>query len=113
MLNGRNKIILANWPADKHIVCNANNDFQVKIPSFPYVLVNRSVLSNCGIEVENNSVLEYLAACQDAESKLVMHLTVKTPFVNYLNNLTESLKFPILLNRATHEQTLPILLQSF
>ena len=43
------------WQNDKHIVCNVNNDMQVKIPSFPYVLVNRSVLCNCRIEAENIS----------------------------------------------------------
>ena len=26
ILNGGNKIILANWPNDKHIICNINND---------------------------------------------------------------------------------------
>ena len=44
VLDGRNEIILANWPNDKHIICNINNDIQIKIPSHPYVLVNRSVL---------------------------------------------------------------------
>ena len=34
-------------------------------------------------------------------------------FVNYLDNLTESLKFLILLNQTAHKQTLPISLQSF
>ena len=38
---------------------------------------------------------------------------VNTVFVKYLDNLTESLKFPILLNRTTHKQALPISLQSF
>ena len=38
---------------------------------------------------------------------------VNTAFVNYHDNLMESLKFPILLDRTTHEQTLPISLQSF
>ena len=36
---------------------------------------------------------------------------VNTAFVNYLNsldNLTDYLKFPILMNRTTFEQTLPI-----
>ena len=88
VLDGRNEIILANWPDDKHIICNVNNDIPVKIPSFPYVLVNRSVLCNCRIEVENNFLLESLAACHDAESKLVMYFMVYTAFVNYLDNLT-------------------------
>ena len=82
----------------------------VKIPSVPYVLVNRGVLCNCGIEAKNNFLLEYLAVCHDAESKLVMYFMVNTTFVNYLDNLTEALKFPILLNWSTQEQTLPIFL---
>ena len=52
--DGGNKIILANWPDDKHIICTINNDIPIKIPSLPYVLVNRSLLCNCGIEMENN-----------------------------------------------------------
>ena len=108
VLDGRNGIILANWPDNKHIVCNFNNDIQVKIPSFLYVLVNRSVLSNCGIEVENNFLLEPLVACHNAESKLVMYFMVNTAFVNYLYNLTETLQFPILPNWNTYKQTLPI-----
>ena len=54
VLHGGNKIILENWSDDKHIICNVNNDIPVKIPSHQYVLVNRSVLCNCRIEVENN-----------------------------------------------------------
>ena len=66
--------------------------------------------------MENNFLLESLAACLDADSKLVMYFTVNTDFFNYLDsldNLTDSLQFPILLNRTTYEQTLPISLKSF
>ena len=66
ILDGGNKIILANWPKDKHIICNINNDIPIKIPSHLYVLINRSVLCNCGIEAENHFLLESLAACQNA-----------------------------------------------
>ena len=48
VLDGGNEIILANWPNDKHIICNINNDISIRISSHPYVLVNRSVLCNCG-----------------------------------------------------------------
>ena len=68
VLDDRNEIILANWLDDKLIVCNVNNDNPVKLPSCPYVLVNRSVLCNCGIEAENNFLLESLATCHDVES---------------------------------------------
>ena len=56
--------------------------------------------------------MESLAACHDAESKLVMYFTVNTAFVNYLDNITES-EIPIFLNRTSNKQTLTILLQSF
>ena len=94
VLDGGNEIILTNWPNDKHIICNINNYMPIKIPSHPYVLVNRSVLCNCGREAENHFLLELLAACQDSSSKLVMYFTVNTAFVNYLDqfpNLIESL----------------------
>ena len=102
---------MANWPNNKHITCNNNNDTPGKIPSHPNVLVNRSVLCNCGIEAENHFLLKSLAACQDTNSKLTMYFTVNTAFINYLHklpNLTESPEFPIIRNKTTFEQTLPI-----
>ena len=71
--NWGNKIILGNWPD---------------------VLVNRSVLCNCGIKAENNFLLESLATCHDADINLVMYFTVNTAFVNYIDqsNLTEKTK---------------------
>ena len=104
---------MANWPNNKHIKCNIKNDILVMIPSFTYGLVNRNVLCNCEIEVENHFLLESLAACHDAESKLVKNFTVNMALVSYLDNLSNSLKFPLLLNQTTHEQTSPISLQSF
>ena len=111
VLDGGNEIIWANWPNNRHTICNINNDIPIKIPSHSYVLVNRSVLCNCGIEAENHFLLKSLAACQDTNSKLTMYFTVNTGFVNYLDNfpnLTESLEFPIIRNKTTFEQTLPI-----
>ena len=111
VVHGGNEIILVNWPNDKHIICNINNDISIRIPSHPYVLVNRSILCNCVIEADNHYLLESLTACDNANSKLTMYITVNTAFVNYLDmfpNLTESLEFPVIKNRTTYEQTLPI-----
>ena len=69
-----------------NIECNIDNDIPVKIPSFPYVLVTRSALCNCEIEVENH-FFQSLAAWHDAKSMLVMYFMVNTAFINYLNNL--------------------------
>ena len=72
VLDGGNEIILANWPNDKHIICNINNDIPVKIPSHPYVLVNRSILCNCGIQVDSLHLLESLAACDNKQTELTI-----------------------------------------
>ena len=79
--------------------------------SHPYVLVDRCILCNCGIEVENHFLLESLTACQDTISRLIMYFPVHTAFVNCLDqfhNLTESLELPIIRNKTTFEQILPI-----
>ena len=104
---------MANWPNNKHIDCDISNDIPVKISSFLYVSIYRSVLCNCEIEAENHFLLESLAACHNAESKPVMYFTVNTAFVDYLDNLTNSLNSPLFLNWTTHEQILAITLQSF
>ena len=112
VLDGRNEIILANWPADKHMICSINNDIPIEIPSHPYVLVNRSVLCNCRIEVENNYLLESLAACHDSSTKLVMYFTVNLAFTNYLDdfNLTEDINVQFITNKSTSEITQPVFL---
>ena len=95
ILDGGDEIILANSPNDKHIICNTNNDIPVKIPSHPYVLINRSVLCNCSIEADNHYLLESLAVCDTKISKLIMYFTINTAFSNYLEmfpNCTDSLR---------------------
>ena len=87
VLDREDEIILANWPNDKHIICNINNDIPVKIPSHPYVLVNRSILCNCGIEADNHHLLELLAACDKKLSRLTMYFTINLAFTNYLDLL--------------------------
>ena len=63
--------------------------------------------------MENHFLLESFAACQDTKYKLIMSFTVNTAFINYFDNLTDFLKFPILLNQTTYEQAISIPLQSF
>ena len=109
VLDGGDEIILGNWPNDKHIICNINNDIPVKIPSHPYVLVNRSILCNCSIEADNHHLLESIASCDKKTTKLIMYFTINLAFTNYLDmlpNLTESL--PLIRDRTQYEQPIPI-----
>ena len=111
VLDGGDEIILANWPNDKHIICNVNNDIPVKIPGHPYVLVNRSILCNCGIEADSHHLLESLDACDNKQSKLIMYFTINLAFPNYLElmpNMTEHQ--PLNRDRTLREQPLPVYL---
>ena len=106
VLDGGDDIVLADWPNNKHIICNINNDIPIKIPSHPFVLVHRSILCNCGIEADNHHLLESIATCNSKITKLVMYFTINLAFTNYLDmlpNLTDSL--PIIRDRTRYEQT--------
>ena len=109
VLDGGDEIVLANWPNDKHIICNINNDIPVKIPSHLYVLVNRSILCNCGIEADNHHLLESIVSCDKKFTKLIMYFTINLAFTNYLDmlpNMTDSV--PLIRDRTWYEQPLPI-----
>ena len=83
--------------------------FQWKIPSHPYVLVNRSVLCNCRIEADNHHLLESLTACDNKVTKLMMYFMINLVFTNYLDmipNPTDSV--PMIKDRTIYEQPLPL-----
>ena len=92
VFDGRHEIILANWPNTKYVICNDNHNFPIKIPSHPYVLLKRTVLCNCGMEAEDNFLLESIAACPVKQSALTMYYTVNTAFMHYFDSLTENLE---------------------
>ena len=95
VLDGGDEIVLANW--------------LIRIPNHLYVLINRSVLCNCGIEADNHHLLGSLATCGNKISNLVMYSTINMAFTNYLDmlpNLTDSL--PLIKDRTEYEQPLPL-----
>ena len=92
MLDGKQQIILANWPNYRKIMCVLNNNILISIPSHPYMLMSRSILCNCDLEAESNFLLGSLAACKNSETKadLVMYFTVNLAFVNYFEGAIEN-----------------------
>ena len=109
VLDRGNDIILANWLNEKHIICNINNDIPVKIPSHPYVLVDRGILCNCGLEADNHHLLDSLAACNNEHTKLKMYFTINLAFTNYLDKMSNPTGHPSLDRSITeYEQILPI-----
>ena len=114
VLHGGRQIILANWHNYKRIICTHNNNILVNIPSHPYVLLDRNTLCNCDIEAESNFLLESLATCGEREKPdLEMYFTVNLAFVDYLEELNETIKTPINSNWTSFKQPLHVSLESF
>ena len=114
VLDGGRQIIFANWPSYKRIICTYNNNIPVNIPSHPYVLLDRSVLCDCDIDTESNFMLESLATSGEHEkADLEMYFTVNLPFVDYLEQLNETITTPINRNWTSVKQSIPISLDSF
>ena len=114
ILDGRTQIILANWPNYKRIICTYNNDIPVNIPSHPYMLLDRNILCNCDIEVESNFLLESLAACNEHEKPdLEMYFTVNLAFMDYLEQLNETLTITINRNWMNAKCSILISLDTF
>ena len=114
VLDGGKQIILANWPNYKRIVCTYNNNIPVNIPSHPYILLDWNILCNCDIEAESNFLLESLVACEEHEKpNLEMYFTVNLAFIDYLEQLNETITTPINRNWTNAKQPIPISLDSF
>ena len=114
VLDGGRQIILANWPNYKRIICTYNNNIPVNIPSHIYVLLDQKILCNCDIEAENNFSLESLAACNEHERlDLEMNFTVNLAFIDYLEQLNDTLTIPINRNWKNVKQPIPVSLCSF
>ena len=86
------------------------------IPSHPYVLLVSNILCNCDIEAKSNFLLEILAVCSqhgNENSHLEMNFTVNLAFVNYLDQLDETIDVPIERNWMHQMHVLPLCIEPF
>ena len=114
VLDGGHQIILANWPSYKRIICKHNNNILANIPSHPYVLLDRNILCDCDIEAKSNFLLESLTSCSEHEKpNLEMYFTINLAFVNYLDQLNETIDIPIERNWTHQMQVIPISIEAF
>ena len=67
------------------------------------------------LKQKTNFLLESLAACEGSETKtdLEMHFTINLAFVNYFDDFIEELGIPVSRNWTTHEQILPLSIETF
>ena len=99
VLDGGYQIILMNWPSYKRIICTHSNNIPIDKPSHPFVLLNRSILCNCNIEAESHFILKLLVACREKEKPdLEMYFAVNLVFVDYLDQLKETIDMLVIRN---------------
>ena len=82
---------------------------QLKSQVICFVLVDRGILCNCGLEADDHHLLKSLAVCDNRHAKLKMYFTINLAFTNYLNEFSNLTEHPLIDRGLTeYEQILPI-----
>ena len=84
VLDGGTHILLANMLSPKRLVCSQDLHMAHPVPSYPYVLVNRSLLCNCHLESGLTYLLESLGSCSP-QPKFIMYFTINSAFNHYMS----------------------------
>ena len=84
VLDGGTHILLANMLSPERLVCSQDLHMAHPVPSYPYVLVNRSLLYNCHLESGLTYLLESLGSCSPS-SKFIMYFTINSAFNHYMS----------------------------
>ena len=83
-LDGGSHILLANMLSPKRLVCSQDLHMAHPVPSYPHVLVNRSLLCNCHLESDLTYLLESLRSCSPSP-KFIMYFTINSAFSHFMS----------------------------
>lgn len=111
VLDGGNKILLANMLTSKKLVCDYDNELAKPIPTFDYVLVNRNILCNCHLDAEYMYLLSSLSSCLGNRNQLTMTFTLNFAFLDLMKDLWNGTLTAFPHQLTSHEQILPIALE--
>ena len=79
VLDGGSHILLANMLSPKRHFCSNNFHMTHPVPSYPYVLVNRSLLCNFHLESGLTYVLKSLGSCS-TKDRFTMYFSINSAF---------------------------------
>ena len=102
VLDGGSHILLANMLSPKRLVCSQDFHMASPVPSFPYVLVNRSLLCNCHLEYGLTHVLKSLGSCSP-KNNFTMYFSINSAFIHYMSTFGFSSKDISPKQLLTHE----------
>ena len=86
VLDGSSHILLVNIFIPKWLVCSHDFHMACPVPSFPYILINRSLLCNCHLESGLTYLLKFLGSCLPS-NKFTMYFTRNSAFNHYMPTL--------------------------
>ena len=84
VLDGSSHILLANMLNPKWLVCSHYFHMAHPVPSFPYVLINRSLLCNCHLESGLTYLLKSLGSCSHSGT-FTMYFSINSSFNHYIS----------------------------
>ena len=84
VLDGGSHILLANMLSPKRLVCSNNFHMAHPVPSYPYVLVNRSLLCNCHLESGLTYVLKSLGSCSNKD-RFTIYSSIHSTINHYMH----------------------------
>ena len=91
VLDGGSHILLANMLSPKRLFCSHDFHMAHPVPIFLYVLVNRSLLVNCHIELGLTYLLKSLGSCSPS-NRFTMYFTINSAFNHYMSTFGFSSK---------------------
>ena len=83
VLDSGSHIVLGNMLSPKGLVCSNNFHMAHPVPSYLYVLVNRSLLCNCHLESGLTYVLKSLGSCS-SKDRFTMYFSINSAFNHYM-----------------------------
>ena len=87
VLDGGPQILLANMLTPKRLICTYASDMAHPVPSYDYVLVNRSMLCNCHMESGLTYLLKSIAFCENASTDYTMSFAPNLAFLHMIQEL--------------------------
>ena len=108
VLDGGTQIVLANFANQKNLLCSHNQDLAEPLPTGSYVLVNRTLLCYCHIQIGMTAIAKTITDCADSAFP-VFYYTVNLGFWNAISELVND-TYNTPLELKTFESILPIAL---
>ena len=93
----------------KRLLCSNYFHMAHLVPSYPFVLVNRSLLCNCHLESGLTYVLKSLGSCS-SKDKFTMYFSINSTFNHYMSSFGFSSKTVLSTQLLSYEPVFDIFL---